>query len=327
MASITLEQDQKHTTCVMLLLHTLEHVSTNLRMQEREVRHTVAPDAKALATHADTINRIFCKAWEILTVKTSHFWDDKLVTPEIKAVFDWLDDLLSIKKGRSNDIVGFLKANSDRIGKKFKRAVNKLSAASSSEINAAQKVIHAAANKIAAIRVQAKRHTKTIKQILRRILQGKPRIFIGSATESLNVASAIKNALGNAYTVTLWNKDNFFAAQVAIESLESAILRYDFAVFICTGDDQCVSSRSNQPEPIPRDNVIFEAGLFMGRLSHSRVFILREKGVRLPSDLGSINYIPFVRGTQVKKPVLKITEVCKRITDAIKVVIASQCNT
>ena len=42
-------------------------------------------------------------------------------------------------------------------------------------------------------------------------------------------------------------------------------------------------------------NVIFELGLFMGRLGKARAILMepREEGVKLPSDLAGITTIPY----------------------------------
>lgn len=47
--------------------------------------------------------------------------------------------------------------------------------------------------------------------------------------------------------------------------------------------------------PAPRDNVIFELGLFMGRLGKARAILMEQRGkdVKLPSDLTGITTIPY----------------------------------
>jgi hypothetical protein len=64
----------------------------------------------------------------------------------------------------------------------------------------------------------------------------------------------------------------------------------DFAAFVFAQDDWTASSpqASSQPgsgQASPRDNVVFEAGLFGGVLGMRRTFILHASGAKLPTDL------------------------------------------
>ena len=51
--------------------------------------------------------------------------------------------------------------------------------------------------------------------------------------------------------------------------------------------------------PTARDNVLFELGLFMGKLGRERTFVVTEKSVRLPTDLAGIATVNFERGEGV----------------------------
>jgi hypothetical protein len=64
----------------------------------------------------------------------------------------------------------------------------------------------------------------------------------------------------------------------------------DFAAFAFARDDWTAVSQPASPptgsgQASPRDNVVFEAGLFGGVLGMHRIFILHAKGSKLPSDL------------------------------------------
>ena len=64
----------------------------------------------------------------------------------------------------------------------------------------------------------------------------------------------------------------------------------DFAAFVFAHDDWTTNSASTTGETgsgqaSPRDNVVFEAGLFGGVLGMRRTFILHAHGAKLPSDL------------------------------------------
>lgn len=113
-----------------------------------------------------------------------------------------------------------------------------------------------------------------------------PNIFIGSSSEALPAARALKNALEvDPVVATLWNKNVFAVADTTIESLEKSITGSDFAVLVISADDD-VTSRGKKIKG-PRDNVVFELGLFMGALGRTRTYILKpsHRPIKTPSDL------------------------------------------
>jgi predicted nucleotide-binding protein len=66
-----------------------------------------------------------------------------------------------------------------------------------------------------------------------------------------------------------------------------------FAVVILTADDVGASHKApDRLSPRARQNVIFELGLFIGRLGRGQVFALKKDDVELPSDYVGVGYIP-----------------------------------
>ncbi|HWF47317.1 MAG TPA: nucleotide-binding protein [Bryobacteraceae bacterium] len=121
----------------------------------------------------------------------------------------------------------------------------------------------------------------------------KPSLFIGSSTEGLDFARAVRTSLSDVAETTLWNDGVFSLGRTFIESLIAAVSRFDFAALVLTPDDQMVVR--NDETLGPRDNIIFELGLFMGRLGRERTFIVRpESGpLKIPSDLAGISVATF----------------------------------
>ncbi|MBX3246034.1 MAG: nucleotide-binding protein [Myxococcales bacterium] len=114
----------------------------------------------------------------------------------------------------------------------------------------------------------------------------KPRVFVGSSVEGLEIARELQSELAHDAHVEIWNEGGVFGLGVStLESLEIAVQEYDFAIFVFTPDDHLHAR--GESRPVARDNVVFELGLFIGKLSRRKAFVVHPAsgGVTLPSDL------------------------------------------
>ena len=75
-----------------------------------------------------------------------------------------------------------------------------------------------------------------------------------------------------------------------IEKFEDHASEVGFATVLLTGDDTGGLSGGDQ-HARARQNVVFELGYFFGKLGRSRVAVLYEPGVELPSDVSGLLYI------------------------------------
>lgn len=70
-----------------------------------------------------------------------------------------------------------------------------------------------------------------------------------------------------------------------------------------------------------RDNIIFELGLFVGRLGRKRSFVVMPKGIEglhLPSDLVGLNMATFAIPTGVRRLVAALGPACNKVRRAIQ---------
>jgi hypothetical protein len=116
----------------------------------------------------------------------------------------------------------------------------------------------------------------------------KPSMFIGSSTEGLEFARAVRSQLTDVAEITVWSDGFFRPGSTFIDALLTQAPRFDFAVLLLTPDD--LTSSRGEAALSPRDNVVFELGLFMGRLGRSRTFLVSQSNnsVKLPSDLAGL---------------------------------------
>lgn len=125
------------------------------------------------------------------------------------------------------------------------------------------------------------------------------RVFVASSSEQIKVAKAVAEALNSPkLEAKVWDEETFNFSAAYIESLEDELDRADFAIVILTGDDPG-NIRENDVN-LPRDNVIFELGLFMGRLGRERCFffVARDSRTRIASDLSGVKQVEFDLDTQ-----------------------------
>jgi CRP/FNR family transcriptional regulator, cyclic AMP receptor protein len=119
-----------------------------------------------------------------------------------------------------------------------------------------------------------------------RLPNGKPIVFIGSSREALPIAIPIRDGLlCPELEVRLWTDGVFGPSRFPMEDLERQLEQADFAVLVAAPDDH-VSSRGKDSDA-PRDNVVFELGLFMGALARLRTFVVVPRGVdlKIPTDI------------------------------------------
>ena len=118
------------------------------------------------------------------------------------------------------------------------------------------------------------------------------RVFIASSSENREVTEAVADMLRNEVRFDIqpapWHLGTFKLSQTYIESLEGELDKAAFAVLVLTPND--IAYIREQKHEIPRDNVLFELGLFMGRLGRDHCFLLHsQKQTKLPSDLLGLN--------------------------------------
>lgn len=111
----------------------------------------------------------------------------------------------------------------------------------------------------------------------------KPRIFIGSSSESLGVAKRIKEFFTPDYDCYMWTDDIFKNNESFLDTLMKSASLFDFSFMVFAADD-LTSVRGDIFEE-PRDNVLFEYGLFLGRVGIDKAFVIAEDVAKLPSDL------------------------------------------
>jgi len=90
----------------------------------------------------------------------------------------------------------------------------------------------------------------------------------------------------------------------------------DFAAFVFAQDDwttKAASPHAASGEASPRDNVVFEAGLFGGALGMRRTFILHANGAKLPTDLLGLTVVRYKPDTT---PAI-VRQINQKLRDAI----------
>lgn len=122
----------------------------------------------------------------------------------------------------------------------------------------------------------------------------KPKVFFGSSVESLDLARTLQAQLQHEIAGKVWAQGVFRPSKDAISSLTEELNKSDFGVFILSADD--IAKIRKDEFSIPRDNLIFELGLYIGKLGKDRAFIVTPRNqadFHLPSDLIGLTPITY----------------------------------
>jgi CAP12/Pycsar effector protein, TIR domain len=145
----------------------------------------------------------------------------------------------------------------------------------------------------------------------------KPRIFLGSSGKQAKLLQALTRGLEDIAHVEPWTT-SFNPGTTTLERLVELAHEVDFAAFVFAQDDWTSksppeSTNSESGQASPRDNVVFEAGLFGGTLGMRRTFILHANGAKLPTDLLGLTSIRYDKATTAAE----IKEINQKLRKAI----------
>lgn len=123
------------------------------------------------------------------------------------------------------------------------------------------------------------------------------RVFIGSSSEGKEIAErlAARLEVSGGIETKVWSQSVFDIGGHVLDSLIAQASTADFAILVLSPDDS-VESRDIRLQA-PRDNVVFELGLFIGALGKNRTYMVQPDGVdlKLPSDLAGITQVRYRR--------------------------------
>jgi hypothetical protein len=145
----------------------------------------------------------------------------------------------------------------------------------------------------------------------------KPHVFVSSSSEGLVVADAIQENLERTVDVVVWDQDVFRPGEYVLESLLREVNRADAAILVFTPDD-VVTVRGVEQTAV-RDNVLFELGLFVGKLGRDRSFVVapRDDTARLASNLVGVNLLGYEPRRADGNLVAALGPACSRIRRAL----------
>lgn len=143
----------------------------------------------------------------------------------------------------------------------------------------------------------------------------KPRIFLGSSGKQADLLNALTLGLEDVARVEPWTT-TFNPGVSTLERLVELTHEVDFAAFVFAQDDWTTvgAPAADSAQASPRDNVVFEAGLFGGALGMRRTFILHANGSKLPTDLLGLTCVRYEGSTADAE----MEVICRKIRHAIE---------
>lgn len=115
-------------------------------------------------------------------------------------------------------------------------------------------------------------------------------VFLAYSSKATGTAALISRFLtSRGVAVRDWQID-FAPGPTILEELQSAVRNSLGAIMLLTKDDEFAAGSAYKAAP--RDNVVFEMGMFMEAKGRNKVLVILEEGAKLPADVGGGIYIP-----------------------------------
>ncbi|MDR3156629.1 MAG: nucleotide-binding protein [Lactobacillales bacterium] len=148
----------------------------------------------------------------------------------------------------------------------------------------------------------------------------KRKLFIGSSLEGGSIAEELKTKIleecGDWIEPKLWSEDKVFTLnESTFHSLIQSSREYEYGIFVATADD--LRKKRWHITKTMRDNVLFEAGMFLGSLGLTRAFLLVDKKCALPSDYAGIT-LSIYNKTNLENKILEIIDSIKETQNSYK---------
>jgi len=150
----------------------------------------------------------------------------------------------------------------------------------------------------------------------------RPKVFIGSSSEARDVVEKILPSLNGKCAVAhpWWASPAFNQDDTTFAALLTAVMSYDFAIFVIAADD--LTTSRNSTKFTVRDNVLFELGMFVGQLGRERVAAILQKldgadQIKMPSDLSGVLMSGFSKADK-DKLISSIEEIVPAICERVR---------
>lgn len=125
-------------------------------------------------------------------------------------------------------------------------------------------------------------------------MERKPTAFVASSTKYREIAEIVQESLEREVDVTLWFQDFVSPSSYVLDDLVRQLDDFDCGIFVFAPEDPVTVGGTVQVAV--RDNVLFEVGLFIGRLGKDRTFILAPRhapDMRTASDLLGLTTVQY----------------------------------
>jgi hypothetical protein len=154
----------------------------------------------------------------------------------------------------------------------------------------------------------------------------RPRIFLGSSGKQQRLLKSLTGGLASVADVEPWTTV-FNPGVNTLDRLVELTREVDFAAFVFAQDDWTSPATGDPGTAVPgmaspRDNVVFEAGLFGGALGMRRTFILHANDAKLPTDLLGltvVRYPPTLTPAELKEVNQKVRSAIEAVGRRVRV--------